>query len=196
MLFLRPHQFVLSDMKFTCVFFALLFSATFANSSDAAAPWVFHKSSPNLEADGVLSFEGDESQVRIDFVCFRSDGPNVHDGPGLELMIHHPEEIKHFNFRDFEDSASKAIPLMKIVTSPGRDYLVKPAGRYSDLGFGFVFGETKSGRVIKSIVRDIQKGARRLDIEITDSRKPDKKLQVGFDVAAGQRWRFSRLVCE
>jgi hypothetical protein len=105
---------------------------------------------------------------------------------GLEFGVQGFDEIKEFNFHDFEGPNPNAEALITIKVNPGQEHVVRPAGWCSSrdrFTFGYEYQlKGKNVGVIESILDDIKNGANSIEITVTDSRAPNNKIHVSFSV--------------
>jgi hypothetical protein len=107
---------------------------------------------------------------------------------GLEFDVSSANEIKEFYFGDFEGPTPNAEAVMTIKANPGQEHVIRPAGWYSAVDpvrFAFGFDYQLKGKnvgVVGGLLDDIKNGANSIEITITDSREPSKKIHASFSV--------------
>lgn len=138
-----------------------------------------------------------KTKARFSMHCTPGSSKYVKGTRGFALALEDSSNFKNFNFEDFEGPEAPAGEQLTIQTLPGKLYRMTQSGGFQDDTFVFGYAEllsTKHG-VVERIVGDIEKGAKTIEVKVTDTRQPHLQWVARFDVNSSPM-NFRKLMCK
>ena len=166
----------------------------------AAQGWQMQTSQDNKRIDAETSAQALLGQTKtkayLRMSCTSSSGLGV-GTRGIEFAVEDPSNFKDFHFADFEGPDAHAGKRLTVQTMPGRVYQLKQVGFFQANTFVFGFSDliTVKQGLLESILADIAKGAKVIELQVADTRQAQKRWVARFNVDPSQV-RFDQLMCQ